>query len=179
AFRGPQPDATLDREPTLAELAVVLRDPKVEKINQNIKFDVLSLRANGIPVANVAGDPMLADYLLHAGERSHSIGDLALRYLNHRVIPITDLIGKRGKNQLRMDQVPAARVAEYSGEDADMAWRLCTLLEPKLAEAELAPLYAELEVPPIELLAENDFNVLRNDVPLLERLSQELAVHVR
>ena len=60
---------------------------------------------------------MVADYLLHAGERSHSIADLATRYLNHQVIPITDLIGKKAKNkpQLRMDEVATERVAEYSG----------------------------------------------------------------
>src|SRR5205085_2045164 len=109
-----------------------------------------ALRANGIAMANVAGDSMLADYLLHAGERSHSIGDLALRYLNHRMIPITDLIGKNGKSQLRLDDVTTARVAEYSGEDADVAWQLDRLLEAKLAEAGLDKLYKEVEVPLIE-----------------------------
>ena len=56
---------------------------------------------------------MLADYLLHAGERSHNMADLSIRYLDHHVIPISDLIGK-GKAQIRMDQVPTARVAEYA-----------------------------------------------------------------
>src|SRR5437899_955514 len=84
--------------------------------------------SNGVTLAGLSGDPMLADYLLHAGERSHSLADLASRYFNHRVIPISDLIGK-GKSQLCIDQVPAARVAEYSGEDADFAWRLSQHLE--------------------------------------------------
>src|SRR5262249_5004290 len=73
------------------------------------------------------------------------------------------------------DQVPTARVAEYSGEDADLAWRLCGLLEPKLAEAGLDRLYADLEVPLIEVLAELEFNGIRLDVPLLRRLSEEMA----
>ena len=85
----------------------------------------------------MAGDPMVADYLLHAGERSHNLEELARRYLNHQVIPITDLIGKKSRKQpqLRMDQVPTDRVAVYSGEDADVAWRLCGLLEPQLESA--------------------------------------------
>src|SRR5438132_8103983 len=117
---------------------------------------------------------MVAHYVLHADEREHNMEALSRQYLQHEVIPITDLIGKRGKNQLRMDQVSTARVAEYSGEDADIAWRLCALLEPKLAEAGLAQLYAELEVPLIEVLAEMEFNGIRIDVPFLQRLSQEM-----
>jgi DNA polymerase-1 len=172
--RAPEGQAALDPDKTLAQLAKVLEDPKVAKVNQNIKYDLLVLRRHGLAPAGVVGDPMLADYLLHAGERSHSLEDLARRYLNHAVIPITDLIGK-GKNQLRMDQVNTARVAEYSCEDADVAWRLCTLLEPKLAEAGLAKLYDELEVPLIEVLADLEYNGIRLDVPLLQRLGQEMA----
>jgi DNA polymerase-1 len=71
--------------------------------------------------------------------------------------------------------VPTARVAEYSGEDADMAWRLCGLLEPQLRQAGLDKLYEELEVPLIEVLAELEFNGIRLDVPLLSRLSQDMA----
>src|SRR5207245_1217053 len=100
--------------------------------NQNIKYDQIVLRQHGIELAGVAGDSMVADYLLHAGERGHNMEDLSNRYLNHSVIPLTDLIGKNGKNQLVMDQVPTARVAEYAGENANIAWRLCDLLEPQL-----------------------------------------------
>ena len=127
-----------------------------------------------VNVASVVGDPMVGDYLLHAGERSHGMEELAIRYLSHRVIPITDLIGK-GKNQLRMDQVPTAKVAEYSGEDADVAWRLCERLEPELAASGLARLYADVEVPLIEVLAELEFNGIRLDLARLRRMSEEMA----
>src|SRR5205085_4175282 len=125
AVRGPAGEAVLDVSKVLDRLRPVLENPAITKVNQNIKYDLLVLRQQGVAVAGVAGDPMVADYLLHAGERSHNMEDLSNRYLRHQVIPITDLIGKRGKGQLRMDQVPTARVAEYSGEDADVAWRLC------------------------------------------------------
>jgi DNA polymerase I len=174
-LRGPKEEPTLDPESTLSQLGPVLENPKVQKVNQNLKFDLLALRHSGIRLANVSGDPMLADYLLHAGERSHSIADLALRYLNHRVIPITDLIGKNGKNQLRLDQVTTARVADYSGEDADLAWQLAELLEPKLTEAALRRLYEEIEVPLIEVLAGLQFNGIRIDLPRLREMSHEMA----
>jgi DNA polymerase-1 len=175
--RAPQGEAVLDPK-TLAWLVPILENPGIAKVNQNIKYDLLALRAQGIQVSGIAGDPMLADYLLHAGERSHSLADLANRYLNHQVIPITDLIGKRGKGQLRLDQVSTARVAEYSGEDAEVAWRLNELLEPNLRQSVLGKLYTELEVPLIEVLAELQFNGIRLDVPRLERLSQEMSGHL-
>src|SRR5262249_61192073 len=113
-------------------------DPAVAKVNQNIKYGLLVLRSHGISVAAVSGDPMVADYLLHSGERSHGLDELARRYLNHEVIPITDLIGKTKKTQITMDQVPTAKVAEYAGEDADVAWRVVHPLEPQLANEGLA-----------------------------------------
>jgi DNA polymerase-1 len=174
ALRAPEGEATLDVDTVLRELAPILEDPTVAKVNQNIKYDLIALRNQGIALAGVAGDPMVADYLLHAGERSHSMADLASRYLQHAVIPIADLIGK-GKNQLRLDQVPAARVAEYSGEDADMGWRLCQLLEAELQNSGLDKLYRELEVPLIEVLGELEYNGIRLDVPRLRELSDEMT----
>ncbi len=138
---------------------------------------------------------------MHAGERSHGLEELSRRYLNHQVIPITDLIGKKKPKtpQLRMDQVPTERVAVYAGEDADVAWRLCELLETQLASggrkppddsvqnqgayaprSRLRELYDNVEVPLIEVLAELEYNGIRLDIPLLKRLSvdmgQQLAV---
>src|SRR5690606_9957361 len=115
---------------------------------------------------------------------SHNRADLAYRELGHQVTPITDLIGKKTKKQpqLRMDEVPVERVAQYAGEDADVAWRLCALLEQQLDEAEgkgkpsrLRALYDELEVPLIEVLAELEYNGIRLDVPLLKKLSVEMG----
>jgi DNA polymerase-1 len=179
AVRGPEGTPLLDPAATLDKLRPVLEDPGVAKVNQNIKYDLLVLRAQGIEVQGVAGDPMVADYLLHAGERSHGMEDLSRRYLQHQVIPITDLIGKKSRKQpqLRMDQVSTERVAVYAGEDADVAWRLAELLEGQLSAdgGALRRLYDEVEVPLIEVLAELEFNGVRLDVPLLQRLSEEMA----
>jgi DNA polymerase-1 len=178
--RGPRGAEHLDPASTLDRLRDVFERPEVAKVNQNVKYDLLVLRVNGIEVRGIAGDPMVADYLLHAGERSHSLDDLARRYLNHQVIPITDLIGKKTRKQaqLRMDEVSTERVAEYAGEDADVAWRLAGLLEaqlPKTGGAALRQLYDDVEVPLIEVLAELEFNGIRLDVPLLERLGIEMG----
>lgn len=184
--RGPAGEPILDQEKTLTLLKPLLEDPQRPKINQNIKYDLQVLRQYGITLSPIAGDPMVADYLLHAGERSHNMEVLADKHLHHRVIPITELIGK-GKKQLSMDQVAAAEVATYAGEDADVAWRLCRKLEPVLEQETFKRpacssgdttgiyLYDDLEVPLIEVLAELEFNGIRLDIPFLRRLSGDMT----
>jgi DNA polymerase-1 len=183
ALRGPEGAATLDPKATLEKLRPVLEDPEVAKVNQNIKYDMLVLRGRGIALGGVESDPMVADYLLHAGERSHNLEELARRYLNHQVIPITDLIGKKSNKQpqLSMDQVDTARVAVYAGEDADVAWRLTHLLENELGGPGATPLrklYDDLEVPLIEVLAELEANGIRLDVPLLRKVGEEMRLEM-
>ncbi len=133
AVRGPSGEPTLDPDATLAQLKPILEDAAIGKINQNIKYDWQALFAHGIRLNGIVGDSMLADFLLHAGTRNHNLDSLALDHLQHRNISITELIGK-GRHQRRMDRVPTAKVAEYAGEDADVAFRLCDKLEPKLVE---------------------------------------------
>jgi DNA polymerase-1 len=171
--RGPAGSKLLDPAETLAALKPVFEDPTVAKVNQNIKYDWLVLRTLGVDLRGVAGDPMVADYLLHAGERSHNLDELARRYLAHENIPITDLIGK-GKNQLPMEQVPVGRVRDYACEDADVAWRLAAMLESELETEGLRKLYDEVEVPLIEVLQELEFNGVRLDLPFLQKLSVEM-----
>jgi DNA polymerase-1 len=187
AVRGPAGEPVLDVHSTLAKLKPILEDAQVGKVNQNLKYDWQVLLNMGIRMAGVAGDSMIADYLLHAGTRNHSLDALAADHLGHRNISIADLIGK-GKNQLSMDQVPTARVAEYAGEDADVAWRLCAKLEPQLVESTFKRsssalagasdselfLYDDLEIPLIEVLGEMEFTGIRLDVPLLNKMGEEM-----
>jgi len=172
--RGPAGSKLLDEADVLAALKPVLEDPAVAKVNQNIKYDVLALRRHDIHVAGIAGDSMVADYLLRSGERSHNLDDLARRLLGHENIHIEDLIGKRGKSQLSMDQVPTAKVAEYAGEDVDVAWRLAELLEADLVKQGLKKLYDEVEIPLIGVLADVEARGIRLDVPFLARLSGDM-----
>jgi DNA polymerase I len=172
--RGPEKDNKLDSETVLSALRPIFEDPKVGKVNQNIKFDQIVLRNHGIDLAGVAGDSMVAHYLLHAGERTHNLDELTRNYFRHENIPITDLIGK-GKNQKAMDQVPTAHVCAYASEDADAAWRLTERLEDELAHEGMRQLYDEVEVPLIDVLVELEFTGIRIDVPFLRKLSDEMA----
>lgn len=168
--RGPAGSRLLDPAGTLAALKPVLEEPNVKKLGQNLKYDMIVLRSAGVYVRGVDFDTMIASYLLEAGERSHNLDDLALKYLGHTTTKIVELIGT-GKNQKRMDDVPIADIAHYAAEDADVPVRLRPLLAERLEALGLVPLFEELEIPLIEVLVELEYNGIKVDVERLRELS--------
>ena len=173
-IRSPAGEPQLELDAALAALKPVLEDASIGKLGQNLKYDVVVLRAHGIELAGLAFDTMVADYLLSPGERVHSIDDLAKRYLRHETIKISELIGS-GKNQKRMDEVPLEAITKYAAEDADIPLCLHELLEERLAEEGLADLFAALEMPLVEVLAELEFNGILIDTKRCEQLSLRYA----
>ena len=175
--RGPAGEPCLDPDQTLEALRPVLEDPAIEKVGQNLKYDMIVLRSAGVILSGVAFDTMVASYLLEAGERNHNLDDLALRYLDHKTIKISDLIGK-GKNQKRMDEVPVRQVADYAGEDALLPLRLRPVLSQKLREAGLEKLWTDLERPLIDVLVELEYNGIKIDCDRLAQLSRRHAERI-
>ncbi|WP_165245726.1 DNA polymerase I [Paludisphaera soli] len=176
-LRAPIGFKILDPEMVLDALRAVLADPNVEKVGQNIKYDMLAFRRAGVSIEGPIVDTMILSYLLESGERNHSLDQLADRLLGHAMIPISDLIGK-GKNQLRMDQVDVPRIAEYAGEDADATWRVYEILAPRVREEGLWDLYADLERPLISILSRMEEVGIKVDVPRLKELSEDFAARL-
>jgi DNA polymerase-1 len=172
--RAPMGERSLDPAIVLEALRPVLEDPAIEKVGQNLKYDMLVLRRAGIEIGGPVTDTMVLSYLLESGERNHNLDQLSRRLLDHTMIPISDLIGK-GKKQLRMDQIDVPTIARYAGEDADAAWRIESILGPKVREEGLWPLYADLERPLIRILAEMEAVGTKVDVARLRALSKEFA----
>jgi DNA polymerase-1 len=172
--QGPPGQPTLDHEIVLEALRSRLEDPSVEKINQNIKYDMLVLRRVGVRVQGLGLDPMIGDYLLDAGARGHGLDALAQKYLSHRMISISELIGS-GPKQKKMFEVDVEQAAEYAAEDADVAWQLSERIGEELKREDLWDLYWDLERPLISVLTEMEFNGIRVDVDELARQSVEVT----
>ena len=170
--RSPPGERHLDPQDTLSALRGILEDPTVEKIGQNLKYDIIVLRAAGVNLAGTAFDTMVASYLLDAGQRNHNLDDLALDYLGHTTIKISELIGS-GKNQKLMDEVPTRAVADYAGEDALLPVRLHPILDKKLDEYQLTDLFAKVELPLIDVLVDMEYTGIKVDVARLAELSRE------
>jgi DNA polymerase-1 len=175
--RGPLGSRVLDVRRVLEELAPLLSDPDREIVGQNIKYDMLVLNSHGCRLSPQVTDTMVLSYLLESGERNHNLNELARRLLDHTMIPITDLIGK-GRNQRSMDQVSIDAVSDYACEDADAAWRLDAILQPRVRAQGLWPLYAELERPLIAVLAGMEAAGVAVDVPKLKALSREFGARL-
>ncbi|TWT89630.1 DNA polymerase I [Pseudobythopirellula maris] len=174
AIRGPATDRVLDPAATLDALRPVLENPAIEKIGQNLKYDLTVLRAAGVRVEGVAFDTMIASYLLDAGERTHNLDHLAQRYLGHTNTKIEELIGK-GKNQKRMDTVSVAAVSDYAAEDADVPLRLAPILQDRLDERGLSTLCDDVETPLVGVLSEMEYHGVRVDAERLGELSERFA----
>ena len=175
--RGPMFDRVLDPKSTLEALRPVLTDANVEKVGQNVKYDLQVLKRAGVELGGPITDTMVLSYLLESGERNHSLDDLSRRLLDHTMIPISDLIGK-GKNQTGMDEVEVAKVTEYAAEDADAAWRLESILAPRCREEGLWNLYTDLERPLIRVLARMESAGIKVDVKRLRELSAEFGARI-
>ena len=161
-----------------AEYASIVRpifeSETIAKVGQNMKFDILFLRALGVEVKGMKWDTMIMHYLLDAESR-HGMDALAERYLNYSPISIESLIGK-GAKQLTMDMVGVERVAEYAAEDADITLQLYNKLYPMLEqEAELMKLYREIEEPMVDVLADMEWTGVRVDSAALHTYSSALS----
>jgi len=171
---GPPGQRVLDRAQVLNALREVLENPAIQKVGQNLKYDMVVLRNYGIELAGVAFDTMVASYLLDAGQRNHNLDDVAQRYLGEGKKSIVHLIGS-GKQQKQMDEVDVAKVAEYACRDAVLPLRLRPVLARELTQKRLEPLFTDVEIPLVEVLAELEFNGICIDCGRLAKLSRRLG----
>jgi len=107
----------------LSRLKPVLEDENIKKAGQNIKYDYIVLKREGIELRGIQFDTMILSYLLEPNWGRHSLDRLAVHYLQESKIPFDSLVGK-GKKQLTIDRVPVEQVTEYAGQDAHLARQL-------------------------------------------------------
>jgi DNA polymerase I len=164
----------LPKSDVLNALRTVLEDGTIRKIGQNIKYDLIVFKKEGVDIAGIACDTMLASYLLDPSRRGHSLDDLAEIFLEHRTIHIKELIGK-GKSQILFSGVDIEQATEYACEDADVAFRVAEVLLPKIEAGGLHDLYNEVELRLIPVLADMELAGVRVDTSYLWQLSLEFG----
>ncbi len=173
-LRAPAGEPQLDAREVLAALAPLWQDAEYLLIGQNLKYDLVVLRNYGIVPQCQLFDTMVADFLVNPGRHTHNLDDLALRFLDHRTIKITELIGS-GKTQRRMDEVPLAAITEYAAQDADIPWRLRPTFEEALRQQGLDSLFYQVEMPLVHVLAGMESIGIAVDRHVLAEVSREFA----
>ncbi|RKD92195.1 DNA polymerase I [Mangrovibacterium diazotrophicum] len=137
----------------LEEFRLIFEDENIRKIGQNIKYDISMLKQYGMDVKGPLYDTMIAHYLIQP-ELRHNLDYLCETYLNYRKVETEELIGKKGKNQKTMLDVPVEQLRDYACEDADLTLQLKLAIDSKLDETGVRSVFERIEMPLIPVLAD-------------------------
>ena len=168
--------AQLDATLVLAKLKPLFEDPAILKIGQNLKYDLIILRRQGVDVAPY-DDTMLLSYDLDAGLGGHGMDDLARRHLDHACIEFKAVCGT-GKSAISFDKVPLDRATEYAAEDADVTLRLWRRLKPRLVREAATRVYELVDRPLVPVIAEMERAGILVDRDFLGTLSAEFGTQI-
>ena len=168
----------LSRDRVIAHLKPLLENPSIKKVGQNIKYDMSIFAQHGIALKGIEFDTMLESYILDSVATRHDMDSLADKYLGEQTIKFTDIAGK-GAGQLTFNQVALEDAGPYAAEDADITLRLHQALWPKVsAEATLASVLTDIELPLIPVLSRIERTGALVDDTLLFHQSQELSERI-
>ncbi|WP_031301228.1 DNA polymerase I [Sphingobacterium paucimobilis] len=151
----------------------IFEDTAIQKIGQNLKYDILLLSRYNVRVQGELFDTMLAHYLIDPDTR-HGMDILSETYLGYTPISITELIGNKGKNQGTMRDVPIELAKDYAAEDADITWQLYETFAPLLSDTATKELAENVEFPLVYVLSEMEKNGVKINIDTLKVFSQSL-----
>lgn len=146
----------------------------IEKVGHNLKYDIKVLSNYNMPVKGKLFDTMIAHYLINPDMR-HNMDVLAETYLNYQPVSITELIGKKGKNQLSMRVVPLKDQTEYAVEDADITYQLKQHFIKELESGNVTELFNNVELPLVSVLTAMEIEGINVDTDFLKQLSIALT----
>ncbi len=162
----------------LEKLKPLFEDETITWVGQNIKYDFLVLKWYGVTLKGKTFDTMLAHYVIEPeGRRSMDI--LSEQFLGYEPVSIENLIGKKGKNQGTMRDVPLEQITEYAAEDADITLQLKECFEPLLNKREVKRVFEEVENPLMQVLVDMEFEGVKVDEQFLNDYSKVLEDEIK
>ena len=178
AFYIPVPADQTEAQKIVEYFRDVFENENIEKIGQNIKYDLLVLKNYNLEVRGKLSDTMMAHYLLEPDKR-HGMDILAASYLNYDPVSITSLIGKKGIKQSNMRDVGIPEITQYAGEDADITFQLNTIFTKQMPKVNASKLFHTVEMPLVQVLASMESKGVRLDINALNEMSGVLETDLR
>ena len=172
-FYVPFPESKEEAQVLIEKLRPFFENETIEKIGQNLKYDLKILSNYNLDVKGLLFDTMIAHYLINPDMR-HNMDILSETYLNYSPKSIEALIGKKGKNQKSMRDVDLEEVKEYAVEDADITFQLKDFFTKELDKTETKKLFSEIEIPLVKVLADMETEGINLDVDFLKKMSIEM-----
>ncbi|WP_353120903.1 DNA polymerase I [Dysgonomonas capnocytophagoides] len=174
AYYVPVP-ADFDKAKQIVEyFRTFFENDSIQKVGQNLKYDIIVLKKYGIEVRGNLFDTMIAHYLINP-ELRHNMDYMAETYLKYKTIHIDELIGARGKNQLNMRSLQPEQIKDYACEDADVTLKLKSILEKAIEKQGLEKLFYEIELPLVYVLADMEYTGVGLDTEALAEYSKTLT----
>ena len=174
----PIPEKQEEAIEIISQLRPFFEHPAIEKIGHNIKYDLKVLSNYDVEVAGPLYDTLIAHYLINP-DRRHNMDILASTYLNYEPKPITELIGKKGKNQGSMREVPLDQQTEYAVEDADITFQLKAHFDKELDDAQNRKLFSEVELPLVQVLSSMEQEGINLNTSFLKEFEIELEAEIQ
>src|SRR5690606_26531730 len=174
----PFPENQEEAQALIEKLRPFFEDESIEKVGQNLKYDIKILKRYGVELKGKLFDTMIAHYLINPDMR-HNMDVLSETYLKYSPKSIETLIGKKGKNQKSMRDVEVEQVKEYAVEDTDVTLQLKEVFEPILEQTPTRNLFDQIEIPLVPVLADMESEGIRLDVDYQKALSAELATDIK
>lgn len=178
AYYIPFPNEDKEAKNMLEKFRPVFENESITKIGQNIKYDLNIIKNYGLDLKGPLFDTMLAHYLIEPDLR-HGMDYLSGIYLNYEPVSIETLIGKKGKNQLSMRDVPLEKIKEYAAEDADITLQLKEKLAPELVDKNALDLFNKIELPLVHVLSDMEMEGIRINSDFLNAYSKELEIEIQ
>lgn len=175
AYYIPFPEDFEEAKALLEQFNPYFESETIEKVAHNIKYDEQVVNRYGIKIRGPRFDTMVAHYLL-SPDGKHNMDFLAEYYLKYQTVPIEEIIGKKGKNQKTMREIPQEEIVPYACEDADITWQFKELFEPEIQQEHLKKLFYEIEMPLTEVLKAMEQEGIRLDIKGLNDFSKELEI---
>ena len=176
AFYVPFPENKEECQKQVDLFKEIFANEAIQKVAQNIKYDMSVLANYGIEIKGDIYDTMLAHYLIEP-EKRHNMDAMAMSYLNYEPMSIESLIGKKGIKQGNMRDADIMAVKEYAAEDADITLQLKPILDQKLlSNPKAITLLQEVEMPLSRVLSSIEREGVNLDIPFLKEMSKVLEV---
>ena len=169
----PFPENQNAAQELIEKIRPFFENTSIEKIGHNLKYDLKVLSNYNLEVKGPLYDTLIAHYIINP-DRRHAMDILATNYLNYEPQPITELIGKKGKNQGSMRDVSLKDQTQYAVEDADITWQLKQHFEKELTAADNQELFRTVELPLVPVLTAMEKEGINLNVPFLNEFAVEL-----
>ena len=168
----------MDWSDVLEILGGILKDDRISKVGQNVKYDAEVLKRHGVEMKGIHFDTMIASYVINPGLRQHNLDYLAQHYLNHKMISYHEVVGK-GKHECCFSEVDVEKAMAYSCEDADFTLRLMRILDEKLRYDGNESLFYDLEMKLVPVLMDMEMTGIKIDTGFFRHMSNHFAETIK